>query len=369
MLLVLEQGLDETKCASVIDALRQFGMEAELSVSATKTVVLVKSDVSSLPTHKFSQIEGVAKVIRISPSCPLTMSSVERPVDLPNANRGETTVTIGGGAAPAIIAGPCSVEGLDQILELARRVKVAGATVLRGGAFKPRTSPYDFSGLGDEALSYLKEARRLTGLPVVSEVMSSEQVEKACDSVDMLQIGARNMYNYELLKEVGSAGKPVLLKRGISATLDEFLHAVEYLLLAGCNQVVLCERGIRTYETRTRNTLDLSAVPLLKSLTGLPVIVDPSHATGKRSLIRPMSRAAIASGADGLMIEVHCTPDRSVSDAEQAIDPNQLGQISSDTTAIFETLRGIDQPTPPEDDRNNTGSRPRLVVACATPTN
>ncbi len=369
MLLVLEQGLDETKCKSVVDALRQIGVEAELSFSSSKTVVFIHSDVRSQPTHKFSQIEGVARVIRISPTCPLTLSDSERPVDLYGPNRGESTVTIGGGAAPVVIAGPCSVEGLDQILELARRVKVAGATVLRGGAFKPRTSPYDFSGLGDEALACLKEARRLTGLPVVTEVMCSEQVEKACDFVDMLQIGARNMYNYDLLKEVGAAGKPVLLKRGISATIDEFLHAVEYLLLAGCNQVVLCERGIRTYEPRTRNTLDLSAVPLLKSLTGLPVIVDPSHATGKRNLIRPMSRAAIASGADGLMIEVHCTPDKSISDAEQAINPNELGQISSDATTIYEALKSIDHPSPTDDDRNTSGSRPRLVVACASPSN
>jgi len=362
VLLVLEQtGLDENK---VLEALDQLGVQAEIVRSSTQVVAFVHSDVRALPTHQFSQIEGVTRVIRISPSYPLALSDVERPVDLAATNRGEQSVTIGGGAQPVVIAGPCSVEGREQIIELARRVKAAGATVLRGGAFKPRTSPYEFSGLGEEALVYLQEARRITGLPVVSEVMSAEQVEKACDFIDMLQIGARNMYNYELLKEVGKAGKPVLLKRGISATIDEFLHAAEYVMLAGSNQVVLCERGIRTFETRTRNTLDLSAVPLLKSMTGLPVVVDPSHATGKRSLVRPMARAAIACGADGVMMEVHCTPDQSISDAEQAIDPLLLAEISSDIATIYESLQSIDKSSASDTRRSEPG--PRLVVACAT---
>lgn len=364
VLLVLEPALDEKSIDHVIETLAQMGVQAEVVRSSTQLVVFVHSDARAIATHKFNQIDGVARVVRISQSCPLTLSDVERSVDLPT-NRGETAVTIGGGALPSVIAGPCSVEGLDQILELARRVKVAGATVLRGGVFKPRTSPYEFSGLGQEALSYLREARRITGLPVVSEVMSAEQVEIASDFVEMLQIGARNMYNYELLKEVGASGKPVLLKRGMSATIDEFLHAVEYILLAGNNQVVLCERGIRTFEQRTRNTLDLSAVPLLKSLTGLPVIVDPSHATGRRNLIRPMSRAAIACGADGVMIEVHCTPEQSISDADQAISPTELSQITADVSAIYETLQELDHsPTP--DDSASSGTRPRLVV-CASP--
>ncbi|MBX9666328.1 MAG: 3-deoxy-7-phosphoheptulonate synthase [Candidatus Obscuribacterales bacterium] len=341
MLLVLEPALEEKNIERVVRTLEELGIRAEIVRSSSQVVVFVHSDVRALPTHKFSQIDGVARVIRISSSCPLVTMNTESSIEVAGAK--DVRVTIGGGAPPALIAGPCSVEGLEQILELARRVKTAGATMLRGGAFKPRTSPYEFAGLGAEALSYLKEARRLTGLPVVSEVMSCEQVELALESVDILQIGARNMYNYELLKEVGSTNKPILLKRGISATIDEYLHAIEYIMLAGNNQVILCERGIRTFEQRTRNTLDLSAVPLLKSLTGLPVVVDPSHATGKRSLVRPMSRAAIACGADGVMVEVHSTPDKSISDAEQAIDPAELQKIAMDVSHICKSLIAIDE--------------------------
>jgi 3-deoxy-7-phosphoheptulonate synthase len=366
VLLVLEDRLDEQASEQVLAALDLLGVQAEIVRSSTQVVVFVHSDVRAIPTHKFSKIDGVARVIRTSSTCPLTLSDQPRTVDLTAPARGENSVTIGGGAPPVVIAGPCSVESLDQILELARRVKSAGATMLRGGAYKPRTSPYEFSGLGKDGLAYLQEARRLTGLPVVSEVMSAEQVEVAVEYVDMLQIGARNMYNYELLKEVGKAGLPVFLKRGISATIDEFMHAVEYIMLTGNNQVVLCERGIRTFEQRTRNTLDLSAVPLLKSLTGLPVVVDPSHATGKRNLVRPMSRAAIACGADGLMIETHCQPDRSISDAEQAITPDELSLISSDAMTIYESLKGLDESSEVGEPQQGE-PRPRLVVACATP--
>ncbi len=341
MLLVLEPALEEKNIERVVRTLEELGIRAEIVRSASQVVVFVHSDVRALPTHKFSQIDGVARVVRISSTCPLVTSNTDSAIEV--AREIDGRVTIGGGAPPALIAGPCSVEGLEQILELARRVKAAGATMLRGGAFKPRTSPYEFAGLGAEALSYLKEARRLTGLPVVSEVMSCEQVELALESVDVLQIGARNMYNYELLKEVGSTSKPILLKRGISATIDEYLHAIEYILLAGNNQVILCERGIRTFEQRTRNTLDLSAVPLLKSMTGLPVVVDPSHATGKRSLVRPMSRAAIACGADGVMVEVHSSPDKSISDAEQAINPAELQKIAMDVSHLYKSLISIDE--------------------------
>lgn len=239
---------------------------------------------------------------------------------------------------PVVIAGPCSVEGEEQILQLAQEVKESGATFLRGGAFKPRTSPYDFCGLGEEALRYLNYAKELTGLPVVSEVMSAAQVEKALPYVDVLQIGTRNMYNYELLKEVGRTNKVILLKRGISATIDEFLQAAEYILLEGNDRVALCERGIRTYETSTRNTLDLSCVPIIKALCDFPVIVDPSHGTGRRDLIRPLSRAAIAVGADGVMIETHGDPKHSISDAAQAITPATLKEIVKDINSIAESL-------------------------------
>lgn len=348
------------------------GVKAELVRSNSQLIVFIESDVRAMPTHKFSRIEGVAKVIRTSLPCPLTISDVDRLVEFPKPGYGSeaASVTIGGGAPPVVIAGPCSVEGLDQILDLSVNVKSAGAVALRGGAFKPRTSPYEFGGLGKEALAYLSEAKRVSGLPIVSEVLSIEQLESAVEFVDMLQIGARNMYNYELLKAVGQTSKPVLLKRGISATIDEYLQAVEYIMMGGNNQVVLCERGVRTFETRTRNTLDLSAVPLLKSLTGLPVIVDPSHATGKRNLIRPMSRAAIASGADGLMIEVHLRPEQSISDGEQAITPDELAEIVRDVRTIYDALQTVDAgkesngKVPSQSE--NAKTRPRLVVACAS---
>ena len=243
---------------------------------------------------------------------------------------------------PAVIAGPCSVESETQILQIAQEVKQAGATMLRGGAFKPRTSPYDFSGLGEDGFKFLKRASEATGLPVVSEVMSASQVELALPYVDVLQIGTRNMHNYELLKEVGRTDKVVLLKRGMSATIAELLQAAEYILLEGNDRVALCERGIRTYETSTRNTLDLSCVPALQALCDFPIIVDPSHGTGRSELVRPMSRAAIACGADGIMLETHCDPKNSVSDAAQAISPSQLQEIVLDMNAIAETLSNID---------------------------
>lgn len=254
---------------------------------------------------------------------------------------------------PAVIAGPCSVESEQQILQIAQEVKHAGATMLRGGAFKPRTSPYDFCGLGEDGFKFLKRASEETGLPVVSEVMSAAQVELALPYVDVLQIGTRNMHNYELLKEVGKTDKVVLLKRGMSATVGELLQAAEYILLEGNDRVVLCERGIRTYETGTRNTLDLSCVPALQSKCDFPIIVDPSHGTGRSELIRSMSRASIACGADGIMLETHCDPKNSVSDAAQAISPAQLRQIILDINAIAETLAARDT----DDEKNLVEAR------------
>ena len=230
---------------------------------------------------------------------------------------------IGNGRA-VIMAGPCSVESREQILAAARAVKAAGADMLRGGAYKPRTSPYDFQGLGEQALEWLAEARRATGLPVVTEVVSPEDVELVGEHADLLQVGARNMQNYALLKKLAAAPWPVLLKRGPSATIQEWLLAAEYLLAGGNPNVVLCERGIRTFETAMRNTLDLAAVALLKELTHLPVIVDPSHATGRRSLVAPASRAALAIGADGLLIEVHPSPQEALSDGAQSLAPEEF---------------------------------------------
>jgi 3-deoxy-7-phosphoheptulonate synthase len=244
---------------------------------------------------------------------------------------GKVIVRVGeveiGGVGIVVIAGPCAVENRTQLSETAKMVRKSGANMLRGGAFKPRTSPYSFQGLGREGLELLKEIKEITGMPVVTEVMDTRHVELVALYADVLQVGSRNMHNYPLLKEVGMAKKPVLLKRGMMATIEEFLYSAEYILVQGNNNVMLCERGIRTFENSTRNTLDLSAVPMLKSRTGLPVIVDPSHGTGLRWMVPAMARAAVAAGADGLLIEVHNKPEEALSDGYQSL-----------TTAEFDTL-------------------------------
>ncbi len=318
----------------VCQNLTERGLENKVVCCAKTTLVVVLSDADTLPGHIFSQMEGVQKVVRMSNS-PLVKDLAPGSITI---SAGDQVVELGGGLPPVVIAGPCAIEGREQILELAKAVKNAGAVALRGGAYKPRTSPYDFQGLGLDGLKYMKEAGLQNGLPVVSEVVSIEQIEPSAPYIDVFQVGARNMFNYELLKELGRQRKPVLLKRGMSATIDELLQAAEYILLQGNLQVILCERGIRTFENRTRNTLDLSAVPVLKSLTSLPVVVDPSHAVGKRDFIAPLSRAAIACGADGLIIESHCTPDQSISDAAQAITPQILAGIVNDAATIFHAL-------------------------------
>ncbi len=270
------------------------------------------------------------------------MNNVYKNVKLASLNDSErTTVKVGEsvvGKGLTVIGGPCSVEGEEQLLETARRVKESGANMLRGGVFKPRTSPYSFQGLGLKGLKILEKAKEETGLPIVSEVMDTRDVSWVTDYVDVLQIGARNMQNFSLLKEVGKANKPVLLKRGMYSTIEEWLNSAEYILKEGNPDVILCERGIRTFETYTRNTLDLSAVPALRELTHLPVIVDPSHGTGKVSLIEPMSLAAIASGVDGLIIEVHVNPLQALSDKDQALTPSQFGQLVSKGRLLRESM-------------------------------
>ena len=246
-------------------------------------------------------------------------------------------VQIGGGAM-VIMAGPCVVEGREQLIEVARAVKAAGATILRGGAFKPRTSPYAFQGLGEDGLRHLAAAREITGLPVVTEVLEPDQVELVAHYADMLQIGARNMQNYPLLRRVGTANRPVLLKRGFSSTVEEWLMAAEYILAQGNPNVVLCERGIRGFDAAFRFNLDLNAVPLAKELSHLPVIVDPSHGTGRRSLVARMSLAALAAGADGLIVEVHTEPDRALCDGAQTITPGELASINRKGTALVAVL-------------------------------
>ncbi|MDR1785028.1 MAG: 3-deoxy-7-phosphoheptulonate synthase [Spirochaetaceae bacterium] len=277
-------------------------------------------------------LPGVARVIPISK--PYKMASREFKkentiVEIRN-NRGET-IRIGGSKVVAI-AGPCAVESREQMFDIARHVAASGAVMLRGGAFKPRTSPYAFQGLGEEGVRLLKEAGDAFGLPVVSEIVSADHLPVMLDYVDLFQIGARNMQNFELLKRVGETGRPVVLKRGLAATIEELLMAAEYLLAAGTDRVILCERGIRTFEQATRNTLDLSAIPILRGLTHLPIIVDPSHAVGIRDKITPMGLAAIAAGADGIIVEVHCSPERALSDGAQSLYPDQFDKL----------MRGID---------------------------
>lgn len=259
-------------------------------------------------------------------------------------NNARTVVRINNvkiGEGLTIIAGPCSVESEKQMLETAHAVKNAGANMLRGGAFKPRTSPYAFQGLGLKGLKILAKARDETGLPVVTEVLDTRDVSWVCEYADMLQVGARNMQNFSLLKEVGKANKPVLLKRGMYSTIEEWLNCAEYILNEGNPDVVLCERGIRSFETYTRNTLDLSAVPAIKELTHLPIITDPTHGTGRISLIEPMSLASIAAGAHGLILEVHCNPTEALSDKEQALTPPQFGVLVKKARALYKFMQGI----------------------------
>ncbi len=257
-------------------------------------------------------------------------------------NPNDTVINVNGveigGKEIVIIAGPCAVENKEQLLETAKKVSSGGANILRGGAFKPRTSPYSFQGLGEEGLKYLSEARKLTGLPVVTEVMDTRQMELVCKYTDIIQIGSRSMHNFPLLKEAGKCMKPILFKRGLMATLDEYLLAAEYILSEGNDQVILCERGIRTFETSTRNTLDLSAIPILKRRTHLPVIVDPSHGTGHSWLVPAMAKAAIAAGADGVMVEVHYKPLEALSDGPQSLYPDEFVQLVKDIEKIARAI-------------------------------
>jgi 3-deoxy-7-phosphoheptulonate synthase len=300
----------------VIERVREAGYQAHVTRGTERCIVAA---VGSGRRHEIEALQAAPGVDNIVPIAQ-PYKLVSRQVRPEGSIVDVAGVRIGNGEPVVVIAGPCSVESRDQLLTTARAVKSAGARLLRGGAYKPRTSPYDFQGLGEEALALLAEARRETGLPVVTEVMSTEDVDTICEHADMLQVGARNMQNFALLRRLATIDKPVLLKRGPSATVKEWLLAAEYLLTGGNPNVVLCERGIKTFETETRNTIDLAAVALAKELSHLPVIADPSHGTGRRSLIAPLSKAAIAVGADGLIIEVHPNPERALSDGPQSLD-------------------------------------------------
>ncbi|KPJ87699.1 MAG: 3-deoxy-7-phosphoheptulonate synthase [Spirochaetes bacterium DG_61] len=290
--------------------------------------------------RKIEHLHLLEKETEIKSHLPLySLQRHTNPTSIPLSAQDMDEVVIGGGSF-TIIAGPCSVEGRKQLFKTANIIKDSGVKILRGGAFKPRTSPYSFQGLGEEGLKLLKEAREAYGLYIISEVVSPADAELVASYVDILQIGARNMQNFTLLKEIGNLHKPVMLKRGMSATIQEFLLSAEYILSQGNDQVILCERGIRTFETTTRNTLDLSAVPILKEETHLPVFVDPSHGTGNRKLVLPMSKAAMVAGADGIIVEVHFQPEEAMSDGNQSLDPNLYREFMTELRSLEAKLRG-----------------------------
>ena len=315
MLIVMHRNATQKQMGAVIKSIEKMGFTASSIPGAERTAIGVLGNKGYVDDQSIRDLPGVKDVIHVSKPYKMVSRDFHPRPSVIKIDH----VEIGEGRSPVMIAGPCAVESEDQILRTARAVKAAGADLLRGGAFKPRTGPYTFQGLKEEGLKLLALAKKETGLPTVSEVMTSENAELVAKYVDVLQVGARNMQNFDLLRKVGRIRKPVFLKRGMSATIEEFLAAAEYILAEGNSQVILCERGIRTYETATRNTLDLSVVPIIKELSHLPIVVDPSHATGKRSLVPPMAKAALMAGANGLMIEVHPEPDKALSDGPQSL--------------------------------------------------
>jgi 3-deoxy-7-phosphoheptulonate synthase len=332
MIVVMGANHTRTQIDYVVQQIEEAGLRGQITEGVERTVIGVIGDshTKELLRERIEAMPGVESVVRILQ--PYKLVSREF-----HAGRDSTIwvgpVAIGGGRV-VVIAGPCSVESREQAMETARAVKAAGAQLLRGGAFKPRTSPYSFQGLEEDALRILAEAREVTGLPIVTEAMDARQLEMVVNYADMVQIGARNMQNYPLLREAGRSKHPVLLKRGPSALLEELLLAAEYIMAEGNPNVVLCERGIRTFENYTRFTLDLNAVPVLKRLTHLPVIVDPCHGTGKWELVTPMARASVAAGADGLLVEVHPEPDRALSDGPQQLTPQNFSLMMQELDAV-----------------------------------
>jgi 3-deoxy-7-phosphoheptulonate synthase len=333
VIVVMKKGCTEPEIARVAARIEELGLRPAVWRGEERTVVGVIGDDRLLDAGPLEALPGVSSCVRVLPPYKLASRDFHPAPSFVTVGAGASAVRFGAELAP-VIAGPCAVEGWDDLRLVARAAKAAGARLLRGGAFKPRTSPYAFQGLGEEALRLLARAREETGLPVVTEVMTAEAVPLVAEYADLLQVGARNMQNFDLLRACGKARKPVLLKRGPAATLEELLLSAEYVLAGGNPGVVLCERGIRTFEKATRNTLDLSAVPALKERTHLPVIVDPSHGTGKRSLVAPMALAAIAAGADGLMLEVHPAPERALSDGPQSITPEALAALMTQVRAV-----------------------------------
>jgi 3-deoxy-7-phosphoheptulonate synthase len=333
MIVIMRSHAPEEQIQAVVDRVQELGFTPHRSSGAERTIIGVIGDERTLQETMFEIMEGVERVVRVLK--PFKLSSRDfHPED--------TVISVNGcriGAEKVIIvAGPCSVESRDQVFEAAEAFKESGGHIFRAGAFKPRTSPYSFRGLGEKGLCLLAEVKNAFDLAIVTEVMAPEQVPMVAGVADILQVGARNMQNYNLLEAVGRTDRPVLLKRGMMSTMEELLMSAEYIMSSGNERVMLCERGIRTFETYTRNTLDVSAVPVLKELTHLPVLVDPSHASGKAAWVNPLSRAAVACGADGLLIEMHPHPEEALSDGAQQLAPTAFGQMMADLQRIAEAV-------------------------------
>jgi 3-deoxy-7-phosphoheptulonate synthase len=346
MIIVTRPEITAAELDGIRERVEAFGLRTHVSRGAKRTIIGCIGDEALLmevPLRLLPGVEAVTPVLK-----PYKLAAREFVAERTVVRVGEGGGAAVGGSELAVIAGPCSVEGREMLGETARAVQTAGAGMLRGGAFKPRTSPYAFQGLGERALDFLREIRAETGLPIVTEVMDTRQVEMIAAHADVLQIGARNMQNYALLSEVGRLQRPVLLKRGLSATLSELLMAAEYIMAQGNREVILCERGIRTYETATRNTLDVGAIPVLRAETHLPVIVDPSHAAGRADLVAPLAFAAIAAGADGLLVEVHPCPEQALSDGDQSLSLSAFTELMRNLRPFAEaagrTLRGPAEP-------------------------
>lgn len=329
MIVVMREDASDAQIQAISDRIHGMGFGIHPDRGANRTVLGVIGDTSRLDPRSLEMEEGVAEVLRVTEPYKLASRAFH-----PN----DTVIRIGdvtiGGDEVIVIAGPCAVENAEQIRQTASAVRQAGARILRGGAFKPRTSPYSFQGLGEKGLELLREAAREQGMLCVSEVMEPGFVRSVADRVDIVQVGARNMQNFPLLKEVGRIDKPVLLKRGMSATIEELLMAAEYIMASGNLRVMLCERGIRTFETYTRNTMDISAIPVVKKRSHLPILADPSHGTGRRDKVAPMARAAVAAGADGLIIEVHTHPDQALSDGPQSLYPDRFAALMEELKTI-----------------------------------
>lgn len=333
MIIVMKPQAKENSIKKVLDVISANGLEAHLSDGKEVTIIGVVGDKSKLRNQNLEIFEDVDKIVEVTESYKLANKKFHPEPSVISVGN----VSIGGDEL-ILMSGPCAVESQEQVLETAMAIKKSGAQILRGGAYKPRTSPYAFQGLEEEGLRFMKEAREATGLSVICEVTSLSAIESAVKYVDMLQIGARNMQNFYLLKEAGKTGLPILLKRGLSATIDEWLNASEYIMAEGNPNVVLCERGIRTFETATRNTLDISAIPVIKERSHLPIIVDPSHATGVRNYVKPLAKGAVAAGADGLMIETHPNPSCALSDGPQSLTFSQFDELCKELRPFAELM-------------------------------